>query len=308
MSNFEVERSILIGIPVEQVYATVRDFKTWPAWSPWLCAEPDCALEFAPDGNHYSWRGDIVGSGEMRVTGERENEFIEYDVTFHSPWKSTAKVRFVFGREGDRTRTTWLMNGKLPFYMFLFKGMMTAAIGLDYKRGLAMLKDLMQKGEVPSKLEFLGQSAFPGFSYVGVKTTCRIADMSEKMEADMHRMIKWAQDQHITPCGKALSIYHKWSVTQGTTTYTLGLPVEKIPGWLPEDLVSGKIPACEVERIRHTGSYLHLGNAWSAGMARIRAKVWKCSRGIHPFEIYENDPSEVSEKELVTMVYFPKRN
>lgn len=305
MGNFEVERSNLIGIPVEKVYATVRDFQSWPQWSPWLCAEPDCPLEFASDGSQYSWNGSVVGAGEMKVVGERENDFIEYELTMLKPWKSVSKVRFQFGREGERTRTTWSMEGSLPFYMFWMKGLMTSAIGMDYKRGLAMLKDLLQEGGVPSALDFQGQGNFEGLSFVGVKRECRIADISEKMEGDMQRMNKWLQDQHITPSGNPLSIYHKWSLVQGETCYTIGFPIEKVPGWLPEDLVSGVIPACQVQRIVHTGSYCHLGNAWSAGMAHIRAKTWKRARKVHPFEIYHNDPSEVAEKELVTTVHFP---
>lgn len=305
MSNFEVERSNLIRKPAEEVYAAVRDFTSWPKWSPWLCAEPGCPLEFSPDGKSYSWDGEIVGAGEMKVIAERENEFIEYELTMLKPWKSTSNVRFQFGREGDRTRVTWVMKGKFPVYLFWMKAMMVSAIGMDYKRGLAMLKDYLQKGKVPSDLEFMGQGEFAGLSYVGMKNSCRITDIAEKMEADLLRLKKWVQDQHITPSGTPLSIYHKWSLTQGTTSYTIAFPVEKVPGWLPENFVSGKIPTCQVQRIRHTGSYLHLGNTWSAGMAAIRAKKWKSRRGIHPFETYDNDPSEVAEEDLVTTVHFP---
>ena len=305
MSTFDVERSNLIGKPAEEVYATVRDFKTWPKWSPWLCAEPDCQLVFSPDGNSYSWKGEIVGEGEMKVVSERENELIEYELTMVKPHKSVSKVRFRFGREGDRTRVTWLMDGSLPAYLFWMKGIMTSAIGMEYKRGLAMLKDLIQKGAVPSNLGFEGQAEFQGLKYVGMKNTCRITDIAEKMEGDLLRLKKWVQDQHITPSGTPLSIYHKWSLVQGTTSYTIAFPVDKVPGWLPENFVSGEIPTCQVQRIRHTGSYLHLGNAWSAGMAYIRAKQWKARRGVHPFETYDNDPGDVAEAELVTTVHFP---
>ena len=35
--------------------------------------------------------------------------------------------------------------------------MMEAFIGMDYDRGLLMLKDLVEKGSVPSKLDFIGE-------------------------------------------------------------------------------------------------------------------------------------------------------
>lgn len=307
MSNFEVERSNLIKCQVEQVYATVRDFKTWPKWSPWLVAEPDCTLEFSSDGSQYSWNGEVVGAGEMKVLSEKENEFIEYELTLQKPRRSVSKVRIQFGREGDRTRTTLFMFGKLPFYLFWMRGLIVSAVGMDYQRGLAMLKDLMQTGSVPSKIEFLGPEKVEGFHYVGVKTSCRIADVGEKMENDLLRIQKWIQDQHITPGGPPLSIYHKWSLVQGSTTYTLGFPVDKVPGWLPEDIVSGKVVTCEAQRIRHTGSYRHLGNAWAAGMLQIRAKMWTVNRAQAPFEIYQSNPNEVSEEQIVTLIHFPRK-
>ena len=223
MGSFEVERSTLIQKPAEEVFATVRNFKTWPKWSPWLCAEPKCKKEFSKDGNENSWEGEVVGNGTMKVVGERANEFIDYELTLTKPWKSVSQVRFQFGREGERTRTTWSMKSKLPFYLFWMEGILKAAVGFDYKRGLAMLKDLIQYEEVPSSLNFMGEGDFEGLSFVGIKTSCRITDVGEKMEADMARLQKWVQDQHITPSGKPLSIYNKWNLTQGSTLYTIGL-------------------------------------------------------------------------------------
>lgn len=34
--EYLVDRSLVIRAPVDDVYKTVVDFKTWPQWSPWL--------------------------------------------------------------------------------------------------------------------------------------------------------------------------------------------------------------------------------------------------------------------------------
>ena len=39
MPVFPVRKSIRIAAPAQQVYDLVRDFKSWPEWSPWLIAE-----------------------------------------------------------------------------------------------------------------------------------------------------------------------------------------------------------------------------------------------------------------------------
>jgi uncharacterized protein YndB with AHSA1/START domain/effector-binding domain-containing protein len=305
MGKIEVERSILIDVPVERVFASVRDFKAWPKWSPWLCAEPDCALEFSDADDRYAWEGDIVGTGEMRVVKETELVSIEYDLVTSKPWKSTSRVLFLFRPEGDRTRVTWRLRGNSPLFLFWKHDAMEAAIGMDYRYGLAMLKDFLEKDTVPSQIEFLGPKDFKGFSFVGLCTNCRMLDVGEKIEVDLLKLDKWVKDQHITPAGKAFTIFHKWSFSTGDARYTIAYPVDKVPGWLPEGFVSGKIPNCQTYQIRHTGAYRHLGNAWAAGKARLRANEWKASRGTDPFEIYELEEPEVASDAEVTVVHFP---
>lgn len=307
MGSFEVERSLLIDVPVEQVYAIVRDFKTWPHWSPWLCAEPDCPVDFSSDGSSYSWDGQIVGAGMMTVVSEKKEALIDFQLRLQRPYKSTSKVSFIFRPEGDRTRITWRQNGSVPFFIFWKADGVAAEIGASYRHGLLMLKDFVERGSVPSRIDFLGPQDFSGYSYVGLRTDCRIMDVGEKMEADLQKVKKWVQDQHVTPIGKAFAIYNKWSLAHGDTRYTIGYPVEKVPGWLPEGFVSGEIPNCKAYQIKHTGPYRHLGNAWSAGYARARAKVWQPARGQAPFEVYEDLDSEVPVllNEKVTTLFFP---
>jgi hypothetical protein len=55
------------------------------------------------------------------------------------------------------------------------------------------------------------------------------------------------------------------------------------------------------------GAYRHLGSAWSAGMMRERAKVFKSAKGHAPFEVYMSDPATTPEADLVTEIHFPAR-
>ncbi len=83
------------------------------------------------------------------------------------------------------------------------------------------------------------------------------------------------------------------------------MAVESAPESLPEGFVAGEFPACEAYEVTHSGPYRHLGNAWSSGMMHARAKVFKQSKKIHPFETYGNNPETTPENELITNVYFP---
>ena len=305
MPKFNVAKSVVIEAPKEKVHDVVRDFQKWRPWSPWLIAEPDCQVNYAADGMSYNWEGKVVGSGEMAISGEDAPRSIDYDLNFLKPWKSYAKVRFQFDDTGSSTKTSWTMDSSLPFFMFWMKTMMTAFVGMDYQRGLNMLKEYVEKGTVSSRLEFPGIKPFPGGAYVGIRTSCKTGDIGPMMEADFAKFKDWLKRSGATPKGKPFSIYHRWDLVKGDAEYTLGCAFEPVPSDLPAGFITGEIPACEAFQVEHTGPYHYLGNAWAAGMMYGRNKAFATNKKIHPFEVYETDPDEVSENEAVTLLHFP---
>ena len=300
-----VNKSQFIEKPVDEVYASVRDFKQWPAWSPWLIMERGCSLVYADDGKSYSWEGKVVGSGEMHIIAESENHSINYDLRFLKPWKSQADVQFSFAEKDGGTEVTWSMNSKMPIMMFWMTKMMTAFVGMDYERGLSMLKDHVETGSVPSKVDITGKTAFSGLSYVGVQRSCPIEEVGPSMQEDMTKLGEWGKEAAIVPAGLPFAIYKKWDMVNRQTTYILGAQLASVPNDIPAGFVSGEIPPGDVFQIRHTGPYRHLGNAWSTGYAYSRAKVFKEDKKGPHFEIYEGDPMETPENDLVTVLYFP---
>ena len=305
MPKFTVSKSIFIDAPVEKIWLIVRDFPQWKPWSPWLIAEPECKVGYGEDGKSYSWDGEIVGAGEMKITGETRHKSIDYRLTFMRPFKSVADVRFLFVEKNPGVEVTWMMNGSLPFFLFFMKGMMKAFVGMDYDRGLAMLKDYAGTGKVPCKLEFHNQVVFPGLRYIGVRSETMIKEIDRNMSRDMARVRAFFDESGRRIVGSPLSIYHRWKPVKGTANYTLAFPTEGDIGDLPDEFVGGELDPCEVYQVRLTGPYRHIGNAWSAGMMHGRARVFKQNKKRAPFEIYENSPDDTDETNLVTVVHFP---
>ena len=305
MPKFSIEKSITIDAPAGDAFSTVRNFRDWPKWSPWLIAEPACTLAYAENGDRYSWDGEIIGAGEMEITAEDALRSIDYQLTFLKPWKSMSAVRFAFAEREGGTTATWTMDGSLPFFMFWMKPMMTTLVGMDYQRGLNMLKDHIETGSRQSKLDFRGEEPFAGFRYVGVRTRCPISEIGKRMHSDLQRLRSYLDQHGATPVGEPFSIYHKWALGKGLCDYTLGFPVTTAPDDLPADFVSGNLPDCSVYSVEHTGPYRHLGNAWSAGVMHARAKVFRQDKSSPPFEIYRSDPATTPDTELVTSVHFP---
>lgn len=305
MPEFHVNKSIAIDAPRSVVYPLIRDFQKWPTWSPWLLAEPECGLTYAEDGRSYEWAGDIVGSGRMELLVEVPNKVLDYTLTFLKPFKSENKTTFTLEKNDGGTLLTWTMTGSLPWFMFWMKGMMAAYIGMDYARGLAMLKDLAETGAVSSKLDFLGDQSFSGLPYVGIRNECPIDRIGEVMSADLKKLKSWQEEAGMPQDGRVVSIYHKWNVTKGVVVYTVAVEVPSPPASLPEGMSAGAIPDTRVYAVRHTGPYHHLGNAWSAGMMHAQSKLFRQNKKLPPFELYENDPSQTPEADLQTLVQFP---
>ena len=305
MPKFTVKKSILINAPLEKVYASVRDLRQWTKWSPWLIVEPECESTYTDDGKTCGWDGRIIGSGEMEITSEEANQSIDYQLRFLKPWKSISSANFSFSQKEGQVEAIWTMHGSVPFFMFFMKSMMSAFVGMDFERGLKMLKDYMETGSVPCDLEFIGQQKFSGFQYVGIATRCPFSAMNECMERDFKKLLSWLKESGSQPSAVPFSIYRKWNVVKEIAEYTLGFPLASVPSNVPDGFVVGEMPSCEVYSIKHTGPFRHLSNAWSSGMFRARAKVFRQCKKITPFETYETNPEDIPELETVTIVHFP---
>ncbi len=240
----------------------------------------------------------------MHITATDTNKSVDFDLTFLTPWKSFAKVGFELEEKGGKTEATWTMDSSLPWFMFWMKKMMVAFVGMDYERGLRLLKDFAEDGKTHSSLDFKGSSDAAGFQFIGIKSTKSFDEMGKSMSEDFPRIISFLSDNKIEP-GLAFTQYHKWEVVKGLATYTSGVQVESIPDSLPEGMISREIPTTKVHTIKHTGPYHHLGNAWSTLYTMQRGKEFKLNKAVDPYEVYMNSPMEVAPNELITEIHFP---
>ena len=304
MPKFHLSRSIHIDAPSEKVFNIISDFSQWRVWSPWLIQDPNATLNIAADNKSYSWEGTRVGSGNMTIVDEDPNRKIHFDLNFLKPWKSHSDVAFLLEEKDGGTEVSWSMDGSLPWFMFWMKKMTMAFIGMDYDRGLNMLKDYVEDNTVHSQLNFKGISEFPGCQYIAIKTQSTMQNIGDDMSSDFDKIWDYMEDKKDLINGYPFSIYHKWDMVKGHVDYTCGVPVSQIPQDLPGGVITGSIPAAKVHTIEHVGHYKHLGNAWTTQHGMMRNKEFKPIRGIHPFETYVNDPAEVAEEDLITQVHF----
>ena len=305
--KFYVEKSTKIEASLSRVRQWVEDFNRWNSWSPWVVVEPDCLVtvngEPGQAGHRMHWDGEVIGSG-VNTLVESSPDQLTYDLEFIKPFKSQAKVSFTFAIDGDATSVTWKMDSAMPFFLFFMIPTMKNWIGMDYERGLRMLKAMVEQGEVKAETTHAGIVAYEGFSYVGIKRSLPIEDMPQKMQADFERIVNDIVVERGKGARHWVALYPKWDFRRMTATYIAAVSDEDLQDEdLGPDYVSGSIKSGQCLEVKHKGAYDFLGNAWSMGMMTIRAKKLK-TKGA-PFEQYWNSPLEVAPEALETSVFLP---
>ena len=114
MAKMNIERSVLIDKRPEEVFPLINNFDNWQLWSPWNILEEEVVNKVREDKKFFEWVGDITGEGNMTITDEKENMFVNADLLFLKPWKSKAKVGFKIEAAGDKTKVYWWMQSSLP--------------------------------------------------------------------------------------------------------------------------------------------------------------------------------------------------
>ena len=308
--KYHIEKSTTIAADNEHVRSFIENFARWSEWSPWTIVEPDCEVivEGTPGeiGHTMRWKGEIIGSGSQTLSAKND-ESLHYDLEFITPFKSKAKASFLFESSDNGTTVTWTMDSKMPFFLFFMVNTMKNLIGMDYERGLKMLKAVAEHGEISATTTYVGVTDIDGFSYVGIKKTVPFAEVGEAMRADFKKLI----DNVVHTRGKSakqwITLYPKSDMRNLTMTYIAAISDEELHDVdLGPEYVHGTIQNGRALEIKHDGPYEFLGNAWSMGMMHLRAKKMK-QNGI-PFEHYRNSPEEVEAHELKTSVFFPVKD
>jgi len=310
MPAYHVERSITIDADEARVRAAIEDFHEWQKWSPWLCMEPDAKIEYVGTpgkvDHSYSWDGELVGAGSIRMA-KLEGKQIDLDLRFTRPFKSQADVRFEIIPKGDaQTEVVWHMDGKMPFFLFFMIGMMKVMIGMDYERGLSMLKEYVETGQVLSKIEILGVVDMPTMHYLGVGDECAIAEMEESMKRTLPAAHQLAVDHDIAMTGPPAAIYYTFDMKQQRCKYLAVVQTAEEANVAGGQ--TGTIEGGRALQIRHIGKYERLGNAWSTSMSYLRNKKLKPSKCQMGIEVYQNDPENTDAADLITDIFVPLRS
>jgi hypothetical protein len=151
--SYEVERSVAINEPVDEVFNYVKYLKNQNEFSVWSKIDPAMKVDFrGTDGTVgfvSAWDSEMkeAGKGEQEIIGIKEGERIDYEIRFLEPMKSTDNAFLSLSEVNDSvTNVTWGFFGKMKYPMnasLLFMDM-DQMLGKDLEGGLNNLKQKLE--------------------------------------------------------------------------------------------------------------------------------------------------------------------
>lgn len=304
MPAYHVVKSTSIHATKAALIQALSDFRDWPKWSPWLILEPATHLEFNDKqgeiGASYSWSGEMIGSGTMELTNMSDSR-LEMRLCFIKPFRSTARVEFHLDMVGEHCNVSWHMFGNLPFYLFFLREKMKAWIGMDYERGLRMLRQWIEEHQVSSTTVIDGTTILQPQYYVGIRQQSTIADLGDHMKECQLRLFDLLDQHHRHALGPPFSIYHSIDIITSETDFIAAIPLAE-PVVVDAPFLTGTLAGGTYFKVTHTGYYEYLGNAWALLMQVCRFRKLKTRKKPLGIERYLNDPDSTPPDKRITEV------
>lgn len=305
--TYNVQRCIQISHPTDDTFNKLRDLTSWKDWSPWLLHEPNAQLTFSDtptkEGGHYSWQGDMIGQGTLTHVRFTAPTKIEQTIEFVKPFKSKADIIWDFTDNEGQCEVCWTMLGRLPFFFRFLTGKIRAGVANDFELGLAMLKGVLEDNASYPNLTFQGRVTLEECRGLHRRFTGNIENMKAQLAdlfADMHQEI---EAEGYTPNGQPSTIYHQSKPKINPTWFEVDAFVP-IQNEVPSQ--TAKRPGGHYFQVTLMGDYRFLKHAWNAAFANLQMKGHKFDWPRVPFEVYANNPCDVSHpNELKTTIYIP---
>jgi len=284
--KFQVRRELECDIPIDEIFATVLDFNSWPEWNPWLLHEPGAKIEISPDcnqeGGHYSWDGDAIGAGRLSHVRITPGKRIQQQIEFIRPFKSVNQVNWYFEKRGDSTLVEWEMQGSMPF-LFRFMTKSTALmISKDYDLGLIRLCGYLDPNAPQLKISFCGREPLEAFHYWAIPFTGRLRELQASRKTNLPILEKATEGES----GLPLTIYHKLDWQQASFEAEFAVPVSgdaTHSGYQIRSFKGGEYLRTEV-----TGDQAFLPLTWYAVFSHCRMHKIKIDSSRHSLEIYHD--------------------
>ena len=305
--SYRVRRGLTIDAPVNQVFAAIRDFKTWPDWNPWLLHEPDTKIVYSEDyqqeGGFYSWDGKLVGAGKLSHLSISPDSRIEQQIEFIRPFKSVSQVNWYFEDKNGSTHVEWEMIGSMPFlFRFMIKNI-EPMISKDYDLGLALLNGYLLPAAAHPTIKFCGRESLDNFQYWSIPFSGNLRDMQAIRKPGLIALETAAGEN----AGLGLTIYRQNDWRQSHYRGEVAIPVnESSP---KSNYASRLFKGGNYYKVEANGDHDFLPLAWYAAFSHCLMHKIKLDKSRPSLEIYHDNPESIGDSNKIkTTLYVPVKS
>ena len=302
--NFHVKRSLEIEAPLESVFATIVDFKTWPAWSPWLMHEADVELVYSDnhqaEGGFYSWDGKVTGAGKITHLKITPAASIHQKIEFQRPFKTINHVNWGFEKKQPSSLVSWEMHGRMPFLFRFMARKMESMIGRDYELGLALLNGYLNANAPHPACVFAGSEDLQDFSYWAIPCNGNRRQLETARRSSIESLRAAAGGSS----GLALTLYHHFDPLASHFQTEVAIPIsDHTP---PSNYTRREFKGGRYFKMTLHGDHQFLPLGWVALSSHCRVHKIKLDRARPALEIYHNDSDEVADSnQISSALYIP---
>ncbi|MCF6168509.1 effector binding domain-containing protein [Lutibacter sp.] len=307
--SYNIKQSKVIKAPIEVVFNTVNDFKSWKNWGPWYEIDSTIVASYpkvtSGVGASYSWSG-TDGNGSIKTLSLIPNKEIIQQIDFGTG--STPEVYWLFTSNDNGTEITWGMKGKSNFMEKLYwltQGGIEKNMTPMYKRGLELLNNYILKELEKHTIEIKGVVDYGGGYYLYQTTSSKINDFGVKMNKILTMILDYMKNNDIDASGKPFTITHQWDEENKTTMFSTCVPVkERII--TTEDILTGFLKPQKTFKTILKGDYKFSYEAWQTAFKALKEQGLIETLGGEPFEVYTVGPREnINPSKWVTEIYIP---
>lgn len=302
--NFRIKRSLEIEAPLDSVFAAIVDFKSWPAWSPWLMHEPDAEITYSEnypaEGGFYSWNGKAVGAGKLTHLQITPATSIRQQIEFQHPFKSVNQISWAFENRQANCLVTWEMHGRMPFLFRFMAKKMEPMIGRDYELGLALLNGYLNANAPHPACTFAGREDLQDFSYWAIPCNGNRRQLETARRSSTESLRAAAGGS----TGLALTLYHRFNPLASHFQTEVAIPInDHTPqsNYTRREFKGGRYFKMTLQ-----GDHRFLPLGWFALSSHCRMHKIKLDRARPALEIYHDDSDEVADSnQISSALYIP---
>ncbi len=302
--NFHARRKLEIAAPLDSVFATILDFKSWPEWSPWLMHEPEAKLTYSEnyqaENGFYNWEGKVVGAGKLTHLKINPGVSIKQQIEFLRPFKSTNQVNWEFEAKDGNTVVSWEMKGCMPFLFRFMAKKMAPMTERDYELGLALLNGYMNAASPHPEVEFNGREELQAFNYWSIPCNGNL----RQLEAARRSSIETLQGTGADKVGLALTLYHQFDPLATQYQAEIAVPVGNstpLSNYKRHEFQGGLY-----FKMTLRGDLAYLPVGWYALHSHCRMHKIKLDNMRPALEIYLGDATKITDgNQFSTALYIP---